>query len=124
MWLLLHKQVYGTRTIGRSADSVCRRIVWGLASFGYSFGSRRGFASRRESCRLSREGTLAAEIQMDIVGCHQQRALCGTARTTRAYVEAGSLKPIRGDEGGPYPNSKNGSLVEFDAGRAPKRLRE
>ena len=43
---------------------------------------------------------------MDIVGCYQQHALCGTAGTTRTYVEAGSVKPIRGNEGGPYPNSK------------------
>jgi hypothetical protein len=59
---------------------------------------------------------------MDIVGSHQQHALCGTAGTTRAYVEAGSVKPIGGDESGPYPNSKNGSLVEFDARGAPNRF--
>src|SRR5215471_2205462 len=44
--MLRHDQThcaYGTRTIGRSADSVCRRTVWGVASFGRSFGSRRGF---------------------------------------------------------------------------------
>src|SRR5215469_829238 len=69
--LLLHKQVHETRTIRRSVDSVCRRTVWDVASSGCSFGSRRGFAASRESRRLSRERTLGARIQMDIVGCHQ-----------------------------------------------------
>jgi len=124
MGLLPHKQVYGPRTIGRSTDSVCRRIVWGMASSGSSFGSRRGFASRRESCHLSREGTIAVRIQMDIVGCNQQHTLCGTAGTTRTYVEAGSVKPIRGNQGGPYPNSKNCGLVGFDTRGAPERFRE
>src|SRR5262252_5175510 len=103
MWLLLQEQVYGPRTIGRSTDSVCRRIVWAMASSGCSFGSRRDFAARRESCRLSREGTLAVRIEMDIVGCNQQHALCGTAGTTRTYVEAGSVKPTRGNQSGAYP---------------------
>src|SRR5215831_2712508 len=124
MELLRHKQVYGTRTIRRSADSVHRRIIWGVASSSYSFSSRRDFASRRESRHLSRERNCSARIQMDIVGCHQQHALWGTAGRTRAYVEAGSVKPIGGDESGPYPNSKNGGLVESDAGGAPKRFRK
>ena len=61
----------GLEQLGDSADSVHRRIIWGMASSSYSFSSRRHFASRRESRRLSRERNCSAPIQMDIVGCRQ-----------------------------------------------------
>src|SRR5215471_5055327 len=105
MVLLLHKQVEGPRTIGRSTDSVCRRIGWGMAGSGCSFGSRRGFASRRESCRLSREGTLAVRIQMYIVGCisntryverpEQQELTLKQAPLGRLEATRAALIPIR-----------------------------